>query len=172
MVVPVQLSHPITEFDLSAYENFEDLAAMAIEQDPRGAIGYLTGSSFSLDTSRVFCWFQDLAGLTTQLREIEPRVYDIEASGALNIYQAKLDPVLATIRSDGLTEEARVELNNVVKDEFVIDWWGTFDDLATGDSEFAKNARIDFRGQDVDEDDPLKDEELDPFVEFLTTYRV
>ena len=157
---------------MSAYENFEDLASAAMERDPRGAIGYLTGGSFALDTSRVFCWFQDLADLITQLREVEPRVHDIEAGEALNTYQAKLDPVLATIRSDGLTEEARVELNNVVKDEFVIDWWGTCDDLATGDSEFAKDARIDFRGLDVDEEVPLKDEEFDDFIEFLKTYRV
>ena len=142
-------------------------AAEAGGRDPRQfPFGVLTGGSFVLDSSRVFLWFETLSDLADHLNETEPRARNLEPSDGLEEYQAEIAPLLARLPLEGLTEALREDLKPIIDDMFVIDWWGTFDDLRKGSGKVAEDVRSMFSGDD-DASALPDDADLDEFVEFL-----
>src|SRR5262245_51590223 len=110
-----------------------DVAAEATERDPRQfPFGYLTGGSFVLDSVRVFVWFKTLDDLLQHIRDVEPRVYDLEPGAGFEEFQLRVEPILTRIRAEGFAEPLREHLNNVVREAFVVDWWGNYADLRGG----------------------------------------
>jgi hypothetical protein len=149
---------------------WSEIAAEAMERDPREyRFGYYTGGSFVLDSTRVFVWFASLDELIRQVLEIEPRVHDLEPGEGLEEFQARIGPVLERARKEGLTEELRDTLKPEQDGFFVIEWWGTFDDLCRGEGEFARGVLDDFLGEDR-EGQELKSGEENDFAEFVQQY--
>lgn len=136
----------------------------ALERDPRTAqVGIYTGGSFVLDALRVFMWFDNLEQLAEYLLEVQPEFYDMDEDDSAE-YKAELTPLLDRLQRDGIDEALRKEIN-AAAGAYVIDWWGPFDELARGETDFAQGIVALF----LDEETPrrLQAEELDDFVEHL-----
>lgn len=146
---------------------YQEIAAASMERDPSTApFGYLSGGSFVLDSTRVFCWFETMDELMVSLLEVEPRVYDLDED-AINSLRARVEPIIASIRSDGLTFELLTQINSEINEFAVIEWWGRFDELTRDNSKFAKDLRMHFR--DGEGDGPVSEAEMGEFKEFLQT---
>jgi hypothetical protein len=149
------------------YENWQDLAQDAMDRDPREfPIGIYSGGSFVLDNVRVFSWFKTIEDLCIHLREIEPRIHDLEVGDGLAEYQATVDPLLERLRNEGLTDELLSVISDSVNSEFAIEWWGVFSDLCNSDSEFSLDIRERFRDEDSS-GLPIGGDEMEDFVTFL-----
>lgn len=156
----------------------------AQDRDPRTApYGYYSKQDFELDDSRLFVWFESLEALARHILEVEPRGYEVPdepelddddepvGPSELEQYQARLAPVLEGVRVEGLTETLRLEMNEIIKGVFVIEWWGQFNELASGGTEFGRSMRDMFRDQGESGADatPISHDEIEDFVEFLRT---
>ena len=143
-------------------------AEQAMERDPRQAPwGILTGGSFVLDSSRVFMWCESQADLADHLVNHLPDGYGFEEAD-LEAYRARVAPLAQRIAAEGLTPGLLADLNAAIKSDMVIDWWGRFDELVAGESEFSQR----LVGGFLDEGEPahaLRADELDEFVEHLKT---
>lgn len=143
-------------------------AEQAMDRDPRQAPwGLLTGGSFVLDSSRVFMWFESLADLAEHLVNHLPDGYDFEEAD-LEAYRSRVAPLAQRINQEGLTPGLLADLNAAIKSDMVIDWWGAFDELVAGETEFSQR----LVGGFLDEGEPvraLRADELDEFVEHLKT---
>lgn len=149
-------------------EKAQELLERSMELDPRqAAIGIYTGGSFVLDSVRVFSWFSSYEELASFLRDVQPVSYDFDEENITG-YQEEIQPFLTALKTDGPTESLRTELNEAVSHTFVIDWWGSFDELRTGGSEFARWLIGSFR-DDENDVGPIQDDEMDEFLDFLTS---
>lgn len=147
-------------------EKRKELAYEASERDPRTApFGIFTGGSFVLDSCRVFCWFKTINELSDYLYEDMAVVYDFDEEDK-KIYQEKVRHVVEKIREQGLSQELREAFNLLVRDDFVVDWWGNFDELVKSETEFAQDIREGFLDES-EKNRPIKDDELDDFIEHL-----
>jgi hypothetical protein len=149
----------------------EDWVDDAMERDPRSApIGIFTGGSFVLDSARVFCWFQSLDGLTDYLTQGMSTVYDFDEEYTAE-YLERVQPLLDQIRQHGLTGELLASLNQAVKDDYVIDWWGNFDELVKNETEFAHGITDGFQDEG-EQGRPVQDEDMEDFIDYLKTCAV
>lgn len=150
----------------------------ATERDPRQApYGFYSGGSFVMDSVRVFNWFESVDALADFLLEVEPAIFDIEGED-LEAYRVAVMPILQQLKADGFSDELLAAFNEAVKDALVMDWWGEFDELTAGETEFAQGIVSGFVGasDDVDEDGEVREptsglapDQLDEFVEYLKT---
>lgn len=146
-------------------------AEAAMDRDPRDfRFGYLTGGSSVLDSTRVFVWFNTIEGLVEHIVEAEPRVHNLEGED-LAALQEKLRESLANVPSEGLSEEARnnVSANGSAADSFVIEWWGTFDELVDGSSAVSADLIDSYTEGKKTSLADVPESELDEFVDFLKT---
>jgi len=142
----------------------------AMERDPRTApFGFYSGGSFVLDSVRVFNWFESAQDLVRFVLDVETAIFDLEPEGEDAALVAKMSRALEDVAKEGLTEKCRLAFNKVSKDVMVIDWWGSFSELATGQVDFAKELINRFRDLDDDSFAPIDADEVDDFVEFLQT---
>lgn len=118
-----------------------------------------------LDSSRVFMWFESLADLAAHIVNHLPDDYDFDAE-QLADYQASVTPLAQRLQTGGFSPGLLDELNAAIKDNMVIDWWGNFDELVAGDTEFARQLVSSFLG-DKEVARPVVTDELDDFVEYL-----
>lgn len=143
-------------------------AEAAASRDPREApYGIFTGDSFVLASLRVFLWFESVEQMIDHLLDVEPRRYEVTPGNGLEEYRARVRPILARVREEGLTEHLRREFNPGEDGGFVVDWWGRYEDLRDGRDDFGCEVRDGFvrRWGAGDERSPLEREE--EFVEFL-----
>lgn len=151
---------------------WSDIASEAMERDPREfPYGYLTGGSFVLDSVRVFVWFRTLDDLIAHLRDVELRIYDLEPGDGLEEYQLRIEPVLTRLRAEGFSEPLREQLNSTVKEVFVVDWWGPYGEVKSGEGEVPRRVLDGFLG-DEREGQALPEVEEEEFVEYLGTWGV
>ncbi len=77
---------------------------------------------------------------------------------------------LAQIFSDNseLSAEKLASLNTIAKPFLCVEWWGTFDDLTSKPSDFAKTLRLTLR--DDESDSAILDTEIDDFIELIQNY--
>jgi len=136
----------------------------ALERDPRTAqVGIFTGGSFVLDAVRVFLWFDTLDQIAEYLLEVQPEFYNMDEDDTAK-YKAGLAPLLERLQRGGIDDALRREIN-CAAGVYVIDWWGSFDELAQGETEFAQGIVEPFLDEKVARS--LRAEELDDFVEHL-----
>lgn len=130
-----------------------------------------------MDSTRVFNWFESLDALAEFLLNVEPAIFDIEGED-LDAYRAAATPILQQLKSDGFSDELLAAFNDAVKDAIVVDWWGEFDELTAGETEFAQGIVSGFVDTDEDDEDDgeklesalsLAPDQLDDFVEYLKT---
>jgi len=146
--------------------DWQNIASEALDRDPRSfPIGIYTGGSFALDSVRVFSWLKDIDELAFFIREVEPRIYDIESDEELAAYQAQVQPLIDRIYREGLTDSLRQELSDATSSFLAIDWWGTFSDLCNGNEEFAEDLRS--RLRDDENGKPIKAAEMEDFIFLL-----
>ena len=146
--------------------DWQNMASEALDRDPRTfPIGIYTGGSFVLDSVRVFSWVKDIDELAFFIREVEPRIYNIESDDELAAYQAHVQPFIDRIYREGLTDALRGELSEATSSFLAIDWWGSFSDLCNGNDEFATDLRSRLRNDD--DGKPIRAEEMEDFVFFL-----
>lgn len=145
-----------------------------------------------------FYWFESRAEMAKCLAEhgafLSPGIGEEDLGPVLEIVR-EIGTRLGDGRIDG--EKARTALNKVLEDITQFSWIGSFEGLLSGDSEFARELRQEFREQqeaieDFDEpgDDQesgkgdgaddlgaevgrqaaINEEEIDEFIEFLELY--
>lgn len=145
-----------------------DLMEKSLTLDPRkSCCGIFTGGSFVLDSARVFSWFETVDDLVQHLLEVQPLSYTMDEDD-LAQYQSAIQPLLAELKKQGLSEPLKAEVNAAVRSTYVIDWWGSFDEIKSGPSEFARDLRSDFRG-DAQGAQAIQEDEMEDFIEFLQT---
>ncbi len=149
-------------------EQAQDLLEKSLEMDPRkAACGIYTGGSFVLDSVRVFSWFASMEELERHLRDVQPLSYSMDEDDIAE-YKLSVNPLLEKLAKQGLSESLMAEMNEAVSATYVIDWWGTFDELKSGETEFACQVRGWFR-DDEQETGVIQEDEIEDFVDFLTT---
>jgi hypothetical protein len=138
----------------------------AMNRDPREfKIGHFSGGSFVLDTTRVFTWFSTEKELIDYICECEPLIHHLETTDA----KAFSEKVYQVMEPDIELSDANLcKVNALGSDFLCIDWWGSFDDLVSGKSNFAKELRSYFH--DDESDESIAIDELDDFVEFIQHY--
>jgi hypothetical protein len=141
--------------------------------DPRKAgYGYFVGGSFVMDSVRVFLWFDTVPDLASNILDVEPVIHE-STTEQFTTYQTQVAPLLENLDHAAMTEDLRRKVNAAVKEFITIEWWGSFNDLIAGDSEFAQTIREDFRESDDEPDNsPVMETEIDEFVDFVLTYGV
>ncbi len=154
------------------------IAEEVSQRDPRSApFGFYSGGSFVLDSSRTFNWFHSMDELASFLLETEPAMYGIEDEGLAD-YKKALAPLLERLMAEGFTASLLAALNEAVKNDFVVEWWGRFEELVAAETKFAKDIVAGFLSHvedlDVDQEDAppirsVREDELDEFVEYLQT---
>lgn len=154
------------------YDQVTELVNTLASRDPRQyPYGIYVGDSLVLASLRLFFWFESVDKLIEHILEVEPRMYNVTPGHGLEEYQARVRPILARVREEGLTEHLRRELDPSEDGGFVIDWWGPYNDLRDGRSDFAWEVRSRFIERiGKDELSPLEQEEA--FVEHLWNYGV
>ena len=146
--------------------DWQNIASEALDRDPRKfPIGIYTGGSFVLDGVRVFSWLKDIDELAFFIREVEPRIYDIESDEELAAYQGQIQPIIERIYREGLTDSLRQELSDATSSFLAIDWWGTFFDLCNGNEDFAEELRS--RLRDDEDGRPITEDEMEDFIFLL-----
>ena len=119
----------------------------AMDRDPRRfPYGYFTGGSSPLDVARVFVWFATPEELLRHILEVEPRVHGLARGRGLEGFQRRIRPLLQRAAEEGLSEALRLELDPGRDGGFVVDWWGSFEDLKSGRGGFARALLDDFFG--------------------------
>lgn len=150
--------------------DWQDEANLANTRDPRRfPYGYQSGGSFVLDSARVFLWFDSISNLVRFLLEVQPRVFDIHPGEGLEQYQAVLKPFLERTQQEGLSSDILAKVNDAIKDHAILDWWGTFDDILSGRQPFGRDILDSFLPEER-EGGSIMPEEMDEFVEYLSTY--
>lgn len=151
-------------------DDYLALGEAAMTRDPRQApYGYLSGGTFVLDSTRVFQWFESLDAMGRHLLEVEPRVHDLD-DDELPAYQERLRPLIARLNTEGLSDRLRDEINHALSDTLAIEWWGEFDELVAGHSEFARDIRSGFL--DDESASSIESCDLEAFIEYLQTCAV
>jgi hypothetical protein len=149
--------------------DWKNIAVEAQERDPRKfSYGYNSGGSFVLDSVNMFFWFDSVEHLVRHLTEIEPRVFDLEPGVGLEEYQAAVKPALDRVKKEAFSADLLEQLNEAIKEHSVVNWWGTFDQLLKGESEFTRNI-IDRFLPEEREGGSVQAEEMDDFIEYLKT---
>lgn len=144
-----------------------DAAAEAVERDPRTApFGLYSGGSFVLDSVRVFQWFESLEALADHLVEGQAAIYEFEQQD-VDVYRNAVSPIAERLKATGFNDEILKELNAAVRSTYVVEWWGRFDELLAGKTEFSRGILNGYL--DSSESQSVPEDEMDDFVEYLKT---
>jgi hypothetical protein len=137
--------------------------------DPRtSGYGCFLGSASGWD-GRLLFWHESIEAFKYALLELHPIIYDVEGD-ELDTYQIGLKEIFDNATSDEITEEMLIAMNENSKTWLAISWYGKFDELTRGDTEFAKEVRESYR--ETDDYSPIENNEIEDFIEFLKTFGV
>ena len=148
-------------------EKIEELIKIH-EMDPRKALfGCLIGGHWN---GSFLHWFLSFEKFKYALLELFPAVHELEGDELLT-YQVELKEILDKNKSDEITEKLRIDINQYLELsgldwEARIAWYGKFDELTHGDTDFAKHIRRFY----YDTDSVIGDNEIEEFVDDIHTY--
>ncbi|WP_326519056.1 hypothetical protein [Acinetobacter sp. CAAS 2-6] len=132
--------------------------------------GYFARGAFALENLCVFKWFESPTDLSDHLLEIEMLMFQLDRRQLKALYQV-VWPMLHDLTHETLTSELREEINRQFQDMLILEWWGSFEDLAFGSSAFAGKVRKHFRFQKLElSDAPLHVNEQNQFIEYIRSY--
>jgi|AntAceMinimDraft_12_1070368.scaffolds.fasta_scaffold127387_1 hypothetical protein len=135
--------------------------------------GYFASGSEQSDPS-VFLWFESINALIDGLMWGEPAVYDFyDDEILLRAYHDAVAPTVEKLKEFGLSEEHFLRLKSSASNHINLQWMGKFEEITLGESDFSREVIYDFR--DADElsiSRSIGSDELDEFLEFLSTYGV
>ena len=90
------------------------------------------------------------------------------SSNHKNVYYSVSEIANRVFRNEIGREEAIKEFNLVSQHFFQIEWWGSREELLSGDSEFACEARSWWRKLSGNKDNSsIRDSEMDAFLKYL-----
>ena len=150
-------------------EKIEELQEM-FEMDPRKALfGCLIGGGWN---GEFLHWFLSFEKFKYAMLELFPAVHELEGDELLT-YQVGLKEILDKNKSDEITEKLQIDMNQYLESTSVgwevrITWYGTFDELTHGDTDFAKQIRRFY----YDTDSVIGDNEIEKFVDDIHTYGI
>ena len=156
-------------------EESEEMQALndATQSDPRMApYGYFARSDFNLASIGMLFWFDSPGAIFRSIRDLQPHVYK-DAAGDLS---RRLETVLGCTDELRLTGALLGKVNEAARGSFELPWWGSFDQLCSGDSKWLQECRAEFREDSLDDIDgdadagPIRESEVDAFVQFLKGY--
>jgi hypothetical protein len=151
--------------------DFRDGYNLVTRRDPREyPYGYFSLDTVNLGGIGLISWFKDIDEMADFILKIEPLIGDDEGED-LDECQRWIAPIVNDIRREGLKESSRAEINAALGAS-QIEWWGTFDDLCSGRSDFARDTLERYFGDDEKIPSKIPDERLDEFIEWLRTFRV
>ena len=137
--------------------------------DPRTSpYGCFLGSSSGWDGQLMF-WHESIESLKHALLELHPTIYEVEGD-ELETYQTGLKIIFGNVKRDEITEEMRIAMNENSKSWLTISWYGRFDELTHGDTEFAREVREFYR--EPDDHSSIENNEIEDFIEFLKTFGI
>lgn len=128
----------------------------------------------------VFAWFEDRVSMFKFIEEIlpfsPPGPSDIDPRPVMDAVSA----VVKDIRDGVLPlEKGRENINEILKGFSQIEWWGTFRELRSGRCPYSQKLINDFRQLVSDDEnlnrvstDPISDNELARFKDYLMTYGI
>ena len=154
------------------YKTALDLSHEAQALDPREAVcGYYGGGSFVLDSVGAFLWFKTKLAMLESIGEVEPAIYEVAEEDRL-LYNDRVIKLLEGVGLEQLNGDLLNQINEAAKKFLLIGWWGNFEDLTTGESEYAKQVRMDFHEQtkDLEDDSHIMETEMDDFISFIKEY--
>lgn len=149
------------------------------ERDPRQyPFGTYTTDDCVLASAGSFIWFEDTQEFLVWLKLAEVKIYDVDGADRTNLVAA-VDAAIAKLpQNDGeLTPEVLEPIRQAAKGYFCVDWFGPFDQLVSGDTDFALQVRERFWESELEYEEsegalqaPIPAERVDEFLEFLSTY--
>ena len=149
----------------------------ANERNPRTfPMGAFIGDDFVLSAVAMFFWFRDSTELLDSIVECEPALYIDPAEPEYEEVSARLAAIRDSVRpGDLLSTDLMSRLESALKGYASIRWWGSLEDLLSGEGEFEQEVRESLR-EGFEDDDPghgvIGPEMVDDFVEFIRTYGV
>jgi hypothetical protein len=153
--------------------NLENSLTTANDRDPRKfPLGYFSGGAFVLDSVRVFQWFATIEEVAAWIRDAEPKIAETEDQQDIARYARASE---ALLQNSSNLEEARKAVAEALGPVLSFDWLGSFEELISGDSEFARDVRIGFwEHDDEDNNEPtsIPAEKVEEFIEFLKSYGI
>lgn len=144
-------------------------------RDPRQApFGFLARGDFVQEGAEVFMWFESLNDLVTHLQDVEPVLLTsldegFDAEAYRDLIRIPLDQAMWR----GLDDDTRLAFNEAADGMMVIDWWGKFTELQSGQSPTSRELLSWFRAPGAsipDSVEPLVPEELEAFVGFVRSW--
>lgn len=146
-----------------------EAANLVNRRDPRRySVGYSSHDDSEFGAG-VCVWFASTDEMAAFLNEIEPLGYQL-AETELAALRSKMAPLLAELGAAGPNEDLRQALNEASVGAWQLDWWGEFRELLEADKGWAVEARQMFRSED-DDLGPIREEELEAFIEYLSAWR-
>jgi hypothetical protein len=137
--------------------------------------GLLTHSDGSETVGRgtnVFVWFESKQAMEDFIVTTLPfSPSGPEDSDPLAV-QAEIKTLIEQAEAGKLEQlELRTQINHALTNYSQINWWGTLRDLLYADHPCSKKIRRDFRHSHTDSlrDDPVADDEMDKFIEYLSS---
>jgi hypothetical protein len=147
----------------------------AAEREPREyPFGYFSRDAFPLSGVGVFRWFAtEKDALLGYAAELIEHLYE----GAEEDDREALRALFGSALKEHKTlRDIRGELNELTRDNSVLEWYGSFHEFCTSDDEFAKDLRECFL-EEFDEDSEsgmtsgkIPEDRTDEFVEFIQGY--
>ena len=112
-------------------------------------------------------WFESSKEMVKFIEEYFCWYHPGPSGSAPEQIAAEVQRIIRQGREDKIDgEELRTRLNDYMRNMWQIAWWGTFDELCQGKAEFARDERRRFR--DEGSDKPIRETEMEDFVEYLT----
>lgn len=127
-----------------------------------------------------FTWFEDRATMFKFIEEVLPFSPPGPSNIDPHLVMDAVSNVIKDMRNDALRlEKVRGNINEVLKDFSQIEWWGTFRELRSGICPYSQKIINDFRQLVPDDEsineistDPISDNELAEFKDYLMTYGI
>jgi hypothetical protein len=151
------------------------------ERDPRQYhFGVFTTTDLPMASAGSFYWLEDPHEFLIWLKLAETKLYDVDEEDLPDLVGA-IDAGIAALENNGgnLTQDMIEPINNASQGYFCIDWWGNFEELSSGATEFALTVRDSFwelqlegAGSELERQAPIAPEQMDEFLEFLAEYGV
>ena len=167
MPVPTEFQHLVDEVEDKILKNIERIP----ENSTWGFYSYGDAPGGIGGGSGCFLWFESKEDTLDYIG----RLLAVSPSGpSSSDYPAILQSTAAIVREWEAekinTTSALDRLNTVLRHHSQIEWCGQFEELISGESEFAKGVRSTVR--DDESSDSIKPEELQDFLEELSLYGI
>lgn len=163
MVVTSDNKERARKIALEAYEYTPEESSWGMCSYDDGPVAFGGGAP-------AFHWFSGREGLLEFIWRWEP--HNSNCPDDPDVLSNDLKEICGKLRPDGCNlDEIRLAINERAKGTFGITWWGSFLDLATGDSEFARETRV-VLNDEIGEADhgPLAPDRYEELIDYCREY--